>query len=209
MEKQHLRFGIAECRARGAGRVVGLELDQSKGGDTGEDEVSGTLAVRKDEPLLPPSPHPFVPCKEEPKLKWPRALPKGDATRACRCSQWRTWLRSCAPCTRLGRTPHPTPILAGAAGAGVASALSAGGGGGTLWPVMRATAGRGRWRPTFAPSVEKKLVPLGPDLCRYRCTLATCPPGKLPTERLRKGKSPPSTPPLPPMTEFPAPQSWT
>lgn len=29
---------------------MGLELDQSKSRDTGEDEVSGTLAVRKDEP---------------------------------------------------------------------------------------------------------------------------------------------------------------
>lgn len=138
--------------------MVGLELDQSKGGDTGEDEVSGTLAVRKDEP--PPSlSTPLCPLQGGTEAQMATSLAEGGCNSGLSVLSVADLAEELCPCTGLGRTPHPTPILAGAAGAGVASALSAGGGGGTLWPVMRATAGRGRRRPTFAPSVEKKTCP--------------------------------------------------
>lgn len=56
--------------------------------------------------------------------------------------------------TRTDPPPHPNP--GGGRRSRRRERLERRGGGGTLWPVMRATAGRGRWRPTFAPSVEKK-----------------------------------------------------
>lgn len=190
--------------------MVGLELDQSKGGDTGEDEVSGTLAVRKDEP--PPSlSTPLCPLQGGTEAQMATSLAEGGCNSGLSVLSVADLAEELCPLhgTRTDPPPHPNP------------------GGGRRSRRRERLERRRRWRDALARDArdgregalashvcavsgkKKKLVPLGPDLCRYRCTLATCPPGKLPTERLWKGKSPPSTPPLPPMTEFPAPQSWT
>lgn len=90
--------------------MVGLELDQSKGEDTGEDEVSGTLAVRKDEP--PPSlSTPLCPLQGGTEAQMATSLAEGGCNSGLSVLSVADLAEELCPLhgTRTDPPPHPNP----------------------------------------------------------------------------------------------------